>query len=829
MRVSPSVGVSYTWSGPNGYSGTGAAPSITNAQPNQSGVYNITGFQPGCGTASTTLSVTIGNDVSQISIGNNGPVCTGNTLQVSSTSFSGVTYSWTGPNGFTSSNALDSIVNTTTNNSGLYSVQLISPGCPIATRTMNVTVNPPLILTSSSNSPVCQGGFVYMRVSPSVGVSYTWSGPNGYSGTGAAPSITNAQPNQSGVYNITGFQPGCGTASTTLSVTIGTNVTRSLVASSNSPICTGQTLRLSSTQYNNVSYSWSGPNGFSSGLMNDTLANATNLSAGQYTVSVNSPGCPLVFQTTNVGVNTVPVVSFTSNSPVCQGGTLQLSTATIPGATYRWDGPNNFSSTQQTPAFVNAQTNQTGVYTLAVSIPSCGTISSQQTLTVGPNFAGVSYGTSSPVCIGQTLRLSVTQRSGYSSYSWTGPNGYTGALAQDSVSSVVLGSAGVYTVSITSPGCGTGTWTTGAVSVTSVSNLNASGNTPICQGGILYLSSGLMTGATYVWSGPQNFVSTIRTPALSNVAANQTGIYTLSVNVPGCGLVSSTTSITIGSNFTGLTASTNSPVCAGGSLRISVNQLRQNHTYVWNGPVSYSSTRGQDTLSPVNLNMRGVYTLTITSPGCGTNVLTTSNVQVGDGSLVTANGNSPVCTNGTLNLVSPVVAGVGGYVWRGPGAWQFNGRTATRFGMQLSQGGVYSVTASVPGCGTVTSTVTINVVNCKSVVNATTDSISGAGNGLDLNLNTTNVGQTILTAWPNPNEGTQVNLKWEGLSTTDATITVKVYDAQGKLVYVKSVKRGDETPTWTETVAFGQVLSQGQYVIETVHEGSRQYVKMIVE
>jgi hypothetical protein len=57
---------------------------------------------------------------------------------------------------------------------------------------------------------------------------------------------------------------------------------------------------------------------------------------------------------------------------------------------------------------------------------------------------------------------------------------------------------------------------------------------------------------------------------------------------------------------------------------------------------------------------------------------------------------------------------------------------------------------------------------------------------------------------------------------------VKVYDAQGKLVYVKSVKRGDETPTWTETVAFGQVLSQGQYVIETVHEGSRQYVKLMV-
>ena len=49
-------------------------------------------------------------------------------------------------------------------------------------------------------------------------------------------------------------------------------------------------------------------------------------------------------------VNEIPDVSVMSNSPVCRGETLLLSTDFIPGATYEWGGPNGFNSSIFNPA-----------------------------------------------------------------------------------------------------------------------------------------------------------------------------------------------------------------------------------------------------------------------------------------------------------------------------------------------------------------------------------------------------------------------------------------------------------------------------------------------
>src|SRR5258708_2376385 len=49
-------------------------------------------------------------------------------------------------------------------------------------------------------------------------------------------------------------------------------------ASSNSPICVGQTIHLSSS--GGTTYTWSGPNSFSSTLQNPSITNATTANAG---------------------------------------------------------------------------------------------------------------------------------------------------------------------------------------------------------------------------------------------------------------------------------------------------------------------------------------------------------------------------------------------------------------------------------------------------------------------------------------------------------------------------------------------------------------------
>lgn len=74
---------------------------------------------------------------------NNGPIWTGMTLNLTASTVPGATYSWTGPNGFSSTNQNPSIVNVSTNVSGLFSVTAAAGGCTSTSAATMVTVNPP--------------------------------------------------------------------------------------------------------------------------------------------------------------------------------------------------------------------------------------------------------------------------------------------------------------------------------------------------------------------------------------------------------------------------------------------------------------------------------------------------------------------------------------------------------------------------------------------------------------------------------------------------------------------------------------------------------------
>jgi beta-glucanase (GH16 family) len=78
--------------------------------------------------------------------GNNGPLWTGMTLNLTAATIPGATYNWTGPNGFNSTNQNPSILNATTANSGLFSVTASVGGCTSSAATTAVIVNPPATL-----------------------------------------------------------------------------------------------------------------------------------------------------------------------------------------------------------------------------------------------------------------------------------------------------------------------------------------------------------------------------------------------------------------------------------------------------------------------------------------------------------------------------------------------------------------------------------------------------------------------------------------------------------------------------------------------------------
>ncbi len=63
------------------------------------------------------------------------------------------------------------------------------------------------------------------------------------------------------------------------------------------------------------------------------------------------------------------------NGPLLEvGNTIQLTSSG--GTSYSWTGPNSFTSTQQNPVIPNAQTNNSGIYTVTVANGSCTTTAS---------------------------------------------------------------------------------------------------------------------------------------------------------------------------------------------------------------------------------------------------------------------------------------------------------------------------------------------------------------------------------------------------------------------------------------------------------------------
>ncbi len=65
-----------------------------------------------------------------------------------------------------------------------------------------------------------------------------------------------------------------------------------VISSSNAPLCSGSSLQLSASNLGGASYSWTGPNGFSSTQQNPSISNVSASASGMYSLTVtNDMGC----------------------------------------------------------------------------------------------------------------------------------------------------------------------------------------------------------------------------------------------------------------------------------------------------------------------------------------------------------------------------------------------------------------------------------------------------------------------------------------------------------------------------------------------------------
>ena len=524
--VTPVTGVSYTWDGlPAGASFT--SPNGTTASANMTidwgtavpSTYtlSLTPSSTGCGGGTgspQTIVITITAPSVPVTISGPASMCPGETITLTSSYASGNTWM---PNGETT----PSISVTAP---GTYTVSTAT-SCGTISATHTVTLNPVPAVQSVTPTPIsCFGandGVLTISSTDSV-LEYSLDGTNWQ----ASNVFSNLTP---GTYTVqVRFVNGCSTTLAPVTFTEPAQVTAN--ASNTGPYCEGSTVDLNgSTPFSGTTtYSWTGPNGFTSSLQNPTFTAQTGTHTYQLTVTVN--GCQSTPATTTVNVNAVPTVNVSNTGPYCTGSPISLnsttnSTGTI---TYSWTGPNGYTSTAANPS----DALEAGMYELVISSNGCQSTSANTTVVINPiPTAQADY--TAPFCTGTTLQLNgSTTSSGSVTYTWSGPNGYTSTLQNPADGT----EAGTYTLVVTENGC---TSTPATVNVISqVPFVSASNAGPYCEGTAIQLTGFTTASGTisYLWNGPNGYTSQVQNPA----DITEAGTYTLTVQEGNCSNSAST-------------------------------------------------------------------------------------------------------------------------------------------------------------------------------------------------------------------------------------------------------------------------------------------------
>ncbi len=564
-------------------------------------------------------------------------------------------------------------------------------GCSYV-KTDSIKVNPAPIPVASVVSPICVGDSI--KLTSSGGVSYSWSGPNGFVSVAQNPVLETSVLASGGVYTVTATNSlGC---TATATATLVVNARPATTATSNSPICESGTISLSSGPDSQTSYAWSGPSSYTSTAQNPSIANSPISRSGAYMVTVtNSYGCTASAQTTVV-VNSNPVATALSNSPVCENGTINLTSGPDAQTSYIWSGPISYTSSSQNPAIINATTNMTGNYSVIVSNSYGCKDTAVVAVVVNPNPIAVAS-SNSPVCENDTVFLTSAPNS-QTSYVWSGPSAYNANIQNPKIINSTTAQSGTYTVTVTNSfGC-TATAQT-SVTVNSRPVVTASCNSPICEGDTLRLKS---TGGTNCnWTGIAGFTSADPNPVITNTTPSMSGLYTVIItNGFGCTKSAQTNSVI--NPKPDITISSSPAICSGYPLNLYAGG---GSGYQWTGPNGYNSVDQNPVINPVTAIDGGLYTVIVT------NVFTCKdtaeiNVVVHDNPIPAIASNSPICAYDSIRLTS---GGGSGYSWAGANAFTSNIQNPIIHTSDTTFSGTYTVVVTnVYGC-TASASTTVEV------------------------------------------------------------------------------------------------------------------------
>jgi hypothetical protein len=339
------AGAEYVWHAPDNRRFSGSSLFLPNARPADSGVWRLEVKPLGCPPQIYTTVIRVEEPLPPFSAISNAPVCEGQTLTLSAPVFSGASYLWEGPGGFSVARATALRPAATPQDAGEYTLTITPAACPSGQWIVPVSVSPNISALIQSNAPICAGHTLRLTIpNLPLGTTVQWQGgAQNFSIQTQAPELVLPLVSQeyTGRWQARFTLPGCPEKIAVTDIEILPNLVSPRLQS-NGPLCVSQRLDLTAEPAYPfpVSYTWQTPRGsFFTDVPTLSIPNVEISDLGVYRVIVNRMGCEAVSAITEVAIFDENNLAITTNAPVCEGAALILSAPALPlGANYRWSG-----------------------------------------------------------------------------------------------------------------------------------------------------------------------------------------------------------------------------------------------------------------------------------------------------------------------------------------------------------------------------------------------------------------------------------------------------------------------------------------------------------
>jgi gliding motility-associated-like protein len=592
------------------------------------------------------------------------PACEGESVRLSLPTQEGATYEWTGPNGVVATTANHLFPEASYLINGTYNALVTFGGCSVRTNDVTVMVNqkPNTPVLGEVLSKQCEGQATSLKIIEPVNfpnnesLRFDWYniGDNSPIHTTSSPSLefSELSDTNNGDYYVEVSLLGCTSDASnvqTIEVQPAVNVAVSTSAAKESPACEGDLVTLTGTLFNDATYQWFGPNGFTSDQPSASFPNANELVNGVYTLVVTINNCPSTSEPLELVVQpkpAAPVIALDNLEP-CVGENVTIKVVNNLNieednkVSVDWYKEATQEIVESTTGLVwnlnNLENIDDGAYYGILNIDGCASErSNTQEISTQPGLEEIfiqsnADATISPVCEGDQVQLTVPFEEAVQ-YQWHGPNG----LMEENSNSLIFEAAslqenGKYYVVREKKGC---TRKSEAIEI----KINKKHNTPdlmVVEGPQCYKGDVTFrinnpqeipggSEVLYSWYHVQTsqLVGTSTHPiyTLTNLTEANNGTYYAVLTVDGCNTSPSNVGqVLVQEPHVDLTATASvgidKPACEGENVKLNV-PLVIGATYEWYGPNGFSSDKPNPVIDAINASESGEYYAVVTNNAC---------------------------------------------------------------------------------------------------------------------------------------------------------------------------------------------------------------------